>query len=64
MLAQVSNTSLMFNTSHGEAKNVADGLNKNLQDFHKMEFHDYVNKAIASVRPKDIMVYARGNNHG
>ena len=34
MLAQVSNTSLMFNMSRGEDKNVADGLSNNLSKFH------------------------------
>ena len=29
----------------------------------EMEFHNYVNKVIALVRPKDIMVYAQGSNH-
>ena len=29
----------------------------------EMEFHNYVNKVIVLVRPKDVMVYARGINH-
>ena len=31
--------------------------------FHTMDFHNHVNKVLALVRLKDIMVYARGNNH-
>ena len=33
MLIEVSNTSWMFNTNHGEDKNVADGLNNNSSRF-------------------------------
>ena len=45
MLIEVSNTSWMFNTNHGEDKDVVDGLNNNSSWFSmKMEFHNYENK--------------------
>ena len=28
-----------------------------------LDFHHYVNNVIVLVRPKDVMVYARGINH-
>ena len=54
----------MSNKIMGKVRMLSMGSTTIYQDFHKMEFHDYVNNAIASVRPKDITVYARGNNHG
>ena len=54
----------MFNMNHGGDKNVADGLNNNLSLFSiLLDFHHHVNTVIAMVRPKDVMVYARGINH-
>ena len=61
---KVFNTRLMFNMNHGGDKNAADGLNNNSSEFSiLLDFHHHVNTVIAMVRPKDVMVYARGINH-
>ena len=50
--------------NHGGDKNAADGLNNNSSEFSILpDFHHHVNMVIAMVRPKDVMVYARGINH-
>ena len=64
MLIEVSNTSLIPNKIMEDIRMLSMGSTTIHPDFRKMEFHDYVSKAIALVRSKDIMVYARGNNHG
>ena len=60
---KVPNTSLMSNKTMERIRMLSMGSTTIYRDFHKMEFHHYVNKVIALVRPKDVMVYAQGNNH-
>ena len=64
MLIKFPTLVLMFNMNHGETKAVVDGLNNNSSEFSiLLDFHHHVNTVIAMVRPKDVMVYARGINH-
>ena len=61
MLSKVSNANLDVQPNHGGDKDVVDGLNNNSLEFSiSLEFHHYVNNVIVLVKPKDVMVYARG----
>ena len=63
MLTQVSNTSWMFNTNHGGDKMPLMAQQQLIGISISLDFHRYVNNVIVLVRPKDVMVYARGINH-
>ena len=60
MLSKVSNTNLMFNNIMEEIRMLSMGSTTTHQNFHITDFHHRVNTVIALVRPKNIMVYARG----
>ena len=63
MLIKVSNTSLRFNKIMEKIGMLSMGSTTTHLGSHTMEFHNHVNKVIALVRLKDIMVYAQGVNH-
>ena len=44
--------------NQGEGEEVADELSDNSSRFPKMDFHNYVNKEITTVRSNNIMGYA------
>ena len=60
MLTQVSNTSWMFNTIMEETKCRWWAQQQLIRISISLDFHHYVNNVIVLVRPKDVMVYARG----
>ena len=47
----------------GEDKMMLMGSTKNHQDFHEDGIPQLCEQVIVLVRPKDVMVYARGINH-
>ena len=63
MLIKVSDTSLMSNKIMEKIRMLSMGSTTIHPGFHTNGDHNYVNKMIALVRPRDIMVYAQGNNH-
>ena len=62
MLSKVSNTNLLSNKILEKIKWCWWAQQQIIEISMKMEFHDLVNKVIALVRPKDVMVYARGKS--
>ena len=63
MLIEVSNTSWMFNKIMENTRMLSLGSTTIHPGFHKMGLHGYVNNLTALIRPKDVMMYARGINH-
>ena len=63
MLSKVSNTSLMFNKIMEEIRMLSMGSTTIIQVSILVEFHNYVNKVIALVRPERYNGVCSRNNH-